>query len=351
MGALVGTVPVYATRRRVKLALDVAETARADTQIDAALQSASRSVEGLCNRVFYPTRQTLTFDWPNPQNAASWRLWLDNHELASLDTLQSAGATITGALLRPDWGPPFTYIELNRATTGGFTSGASPQRSISVAGTYGFDANDVPAAGRIAFTINASVTAINVTDSSDIGPGSLLLVGTERMVCTGATMTDIGLTVANSLLTASNAAVTLTASGTGISVGEILLIDSERMLVVDGSGTTLTVKRAYDGSVLAAHSSGAAINALRLLTVERGVLGTTAAGHNAADQIYRKVYPAPVVNLTVALALSEMGLEQGAYKVVNTRGGHLQTKASVDMADLADRVYNSYGRKNRRRAV
>src|SRR5206468_11978770 len=111
------------------------------------------------------------------------------------------------------------------------------------------------------------------------------------------------------------------------------------------------VRRAYDGSVLASHANGATINALRLLTVERGAVGTTATSHNATDQIYRKVFPGPIANFTVALALAEIGLEQSGYKRISTRAGSKETLSTVDMADLADRVFTTYGRKHRTRAV
>src|SRR3546814_15022627 len=61
----------YASREDVKRALDIAETARADDQIDRALSSASDSMESLLNRRFYPEIRTQAFDWPDPLGTTS----------------------------------------------------------------------------------------------------------------------------------------------------------------------------------------------------------------------------------------------------------------------------------------
>jgi hypothetical protein len=190
-----------------------------------------------------------------------------------------------------------------------------------------------------------------VADSSRAGPGSLLRCGTERMICTEASMSTTGLTLVSGGTTASNADTVLTLSGAGIATDEVMLIDGERMLTVDVTGSVVTVRRAWDGSVLTAHSPGATVYALRTLWVDRGALGSTAAAHNSGDALVMHVFPGPVVNFTVGLALAEMGLEQSGYKVVSTRGGHNETRASVDMSDAAARVFSRYGRKSRLRAV
>src|SRR3546814_15641842 len=73
--------------------------------------------------------------------------------------------------------------------------------------------------------------------------------------------------------------------GTLFFVGELILIDSERMRIVDITGNNLTVVRAYDGSTLAAHSLGADVYVYRRLTVERCAPGPPAATPLAAPPI------------------------------------------------------------------
>lgn len=46
--------PVYCTRQDVKRALDVHETARSNGQVDRAVEAASRTIEGVLHRRFYP---------------------------------------------------------------------------------------------------------------------------------------------------------------------------------------------------------------------------------------------------------------------------------------------------------
>lgn len=58
------STPCYATREEVKSALDIKQTARNNDQVDRAIDSASRAVEGLLHRVFYPTFDTRYVDWP-----------------------------------------------------------------------------------------------------------------------------------------------------------------------------------------------------------------------------------------------------------------------------------------------
>jgi len=70
--------PVYATREDVMRALDSKLTARNAAQIDRALQSASRDIEALCHRTFYPEQAERSWDWPDSQQRPSWRLWLES---------------------------------------------------------------------------------------------------------------------------------------------------------------------------------------------------------------------------------------------------------------------------------
>src|ERR1044072_7432668 len=102
--------PVYATREDVMRALDVKVTARNGRQIDRALESASRGIEDLCHRRFYPVQATRYFDWPDAQYRPSWRLWLNDNGPVSPPALPSGGPVIasTDWLLDPNRsGPPY----------------------------------------------------------------------------------------------------------------------------------------------------------------------------------------------------------------------------------------------------
>lgn len=348
------TAPWYATREDVKEALDVKETARADRRIDRALENASRVIEGLCHRRFYPETATRYFDWPT--GARPWRLWLDDSELISVTTLSSGGTTIAASdyFLEPNRsGPPYNRIEIDLASSAAFGGGSTHQRDVTVTGLWGYR-NDETLVADVDEAMTSSETDLDVTDSSDIGVGSVLRIGTERLIVTGKAMKDTGVNIdASDSLAANVGDVSLTLSTlTGApTVGETILIESERMLVVDVAGTVATVKRAWDGSTLAVHSAGADIYALRTLTVTRGALGTTAAAMAASDDVYRWDPPGPVRSLCVAEALVELKQGEAGYARTSGSGDHLRETRGLGIRDLRDSVYRSHGRKGRVRAV
>jgi hypothetical protein len=347
----------YATREDVMRALDFKETARSARQIDRALDSAATLVEGLCHRTFYPQISTKSFDWPNSQYAAPWRLWLDANELISVSAVSSGGTTISTSdvLLEPnEYGPPYNRVELDLSSSAAFGGGDTHQRDITITGLYGYR-NDETAVGAIAEALDASETGVDVdsSTSAEVGVGSVLRIDSERMVVTGRTMLDTGQDVGGTGLTAQNNSVTLTvASGTAFTPDEIILVESERMLVADIAGNTLTVKRAWDGSVIAAHAAGVDIYAPRTLTVERGALGTTAATHSLAAAINRWDPPGPIRQLAIAEALYSLQLEKTSYSEVRRVGeGSERRVSNAGLADLRTSVRTSHGRMARIRGV
>jgi len=352
----------YATRETVKSALDAAETARNNAQVDRALEASSRLIEGKLHRRFYPEVKTLSFDWPNAQRARSWRLWLDQHEVVEVTELTAGGVSIpTGdLLLYPASGPPYSRIEVDLDSSSAFASGDSHQQAIDLTGTFAGCRLDEAAAGTLAGAVaSASAATVDVTDGAAVGVGDLIRVGDERMLVIGRRMLDTGQDLGADL-TASNAAVSVSVTdGTAYSVDEVLLIGSERMLVVDIAGNTLTVRRAWDGSVLAAHTAGADIYAPRTLVVERGAVGTTAATHLAAASVYRHVPPGPVSALCVGLSLAQVLGEQSGYARPESRSGGGSTSDSrrrdqehgVGLAALWKAAYAACGRKARIRGV
>lgn len=353
--------PWYCTREDVQRALDVKEAARAARQVDRAIEAGAREIEGCMHRIFYPLTATRTFDWPSPNRSRSWRLWLNQHELASITTLVAGGVTIAASdyLLYPAGGPPYNRVEIDLDSSAAFASGGTHQQAISIAGVYAGCRLDEADAGQLAEALDASETSVDVTDAAAVGVGDLLRVGSERMLVTGRTMLDSGQNLGGNL-TASNANVTVPVSdGTAYHVDEVILVDSERMLIVDIAGNSLTVRRAWDGSVLAAHTAGADIYAPRTLTVERAAAGTTAAAHAGGAAVVRHVPPGPIVALNVGLALAQLLGEQSGYARPESRSGSGSTSDSrrrtqehgVGLAALWDAAYAACGRKARVRAV
>jgi hypothetical protein len=348
----------YTTREDVKSALDFKETARNDAQVDRAIEAASRSVEGLLHRRFYPEIATRYFDWPNQQYARSWRLWLGSNELISVTSVVSGGSTLSGSgyFLRasddlPE--PPYDSLELLLSSNTTFGGGSTHQKDIAITGLYGYRDDSVPA-GALAEALDSSETGVDVTDSSLIGVGHLIKVESERMTVTGKTMLDTGVNIdAGDSLTASAAdvSITMSTSTSAPVAGEVILIGSERMLVVDVAGLVLTVKRAWDGSVLATHAANSDIYAPRTLTVVRGALGTTAAAHNTALAITRADYPGPVVSLCVAESVVQLLNESSGYARTAGSGDNAREAAGRALAEARKMAMRSHGRLVRMAAV
>lgn len=354
--------PVYCTRENVKRALDQGEVARNNINIDRCIESASRSAEGLCHRIFYPRVATKFFNWPNDQDAVSWRLWLDENDLISITTLTSGGSTISSSnyFLEPNTtGPPFTRLEVSLSSSAAFGGGSTHQRDITIAGLWGWS-DDHITTGVTVEALDASETGIDVdaATSAAVGVGSLLKIESERLLVKDRVQLDTGQNVGGAGLTNSKGDTALTvADGTQFAVNEVLTIDSERVLVTDIAGNVLTIERAFDGSNSAAHTTSADIYAPRTLTVERGANGSTAATHSSGASVQMWKIPPLVRQYALAEAIHELMQEQtGWFRTMSASaifGGTARRAATIEaLIDLrVEQMYRKHGRKARLRTV
>lgn len=350
----------YTTRESVKAALDVAETARNNTQIDRAIDAGADSIWGLTRRKFYPTLATRKFDWPNFQLARPWRLWLDSNELISATSVVSGGVTIPPSnylLRRSDdvQAPPYTFIEINLGTSSSWSGGVTtPQQSIVITGVWGSagaTTDEASAGTTAAAVIDANVNSVDVGDSAAVGVGDLLRIDTERVQVTGKQMLTTTQTLSGNLTAlASNTLVGVT-NGALFAIGETVLIDAERMLVEDIAGNSLVVQRGWDGSVLAAHTAAAVVYAPRRLIVRRGVLGTTAAAHLIAASIWRHEAPPLIRELNLAEAVTTLLQESSGWARTAGAGDNVRESTGKGLADLRAQVVATYGRKARTVAI
>lgn len=355
------TEPVYTTRETVMRALDQGQVLRNARNIDRCIMSASRNAEGLCHRIFYPHTETKKFDWPNDQGAPPWRLWLDGNDLIEVNTLSSGGTTISSSdyFLEPQRsGPPYTRLEVSLGSSASFGGGSTPQQDISINALWGWH-DEHQSVGTLTEALDSSETAIDVSAaaSADIGVGSILKIGSERLLVTERTQIDTGQNVTTTALTNQKNNVSITvADGTQFAVYEVILIDSERMLITDIAGNTLTVERAFEGSIIAAHSVGADIYAPRTLTVSRGALGSTAASHGSGDTLTVWKVPPSVRQYVTAMAIHELMQEQtGWFRTMSASsifGGTARRAATVEaLVDLREQMYRTHGRKARTRTI
>lgn len=347
----------YCTREDVKQAADFTQTARNDSRIDRALLAASRSIDGLCHRTFYPETDTRFWDWPSGQYARPWRLWLDASELISVTAVSSGGVDIPLdiVLLEPNqYGPPYNQLQVNISSSSGFVGGFTHQRDISITGLFGYR-DDTTATGTTASGLDATQTTLDVTAEASalLGVGSLIRLDEERILVTGRRQLDTGQTITTDLDVQSKAVLVHVTDGTQFTDGEVILIDGERVLIVDIAGNTLSVRRSWDGSTLAAHTTGAAVYAPRRLTVRRAVLGTVAAIHTSGAPVQRWDPPALVRQLAIGEALATAGLESAGYSLIlrSGEGGTERRRDESGIKALRAQVYDTHGRKARARAV
>lgn len=313
------TLPTYVTREALADALDVSPTGYDTAALDRSVMAGTGAVETLCRRVFWPEVASRVFDWPNAGiTAPAYRLYLlgEHSELADVPTsLTSGGVTIDVADTIPgpaDLGAPFGWLDLDTGTSAAYSSGPTWQSSTVVRGVFAGCPVRTRTVGELDAALDASSTAVvlDPAAAAAVGCGDLLNVGTERMLVTGRTWVDTTIDVT---LTASSADNVLTGITAGaVAVGERLLVGGERLRVVDVAGTSVTVARACDGSVLTAHTA-ADLYASRSLIVERAYGGTTAAAHADADGVAVQVYPPLVAELALAEALVNRAQVGGAY--------------------------------------
>lgn len=339
------STPSYVAREDVMSAADVKYSAFMRAQIDEAIETGSRRVDEFTQRVFYPVIETRSFDWPDwLSRSPSWRFWVPTEDLISVTSLVSGGDVIPSSDYdlrngddRPQ--PPYNRIEIDLSTDSAFDAGDTHQRSLVVAGEWGYDhvhQTVTVSAGSVA----ATGSSMNLTDSSRIGVGDLFDLDDEHLLCTEKSMLDTGQNT--SALTASQADQVITGITAGsLHAGETLLIDAERMLVQDVAGTTVTVRRAVDGTTLAIHLLNADIYAPRTVTMTRAFGGTTVAVHADLTAVEKVVYPPMVRQLARAYALDQLQQEGSAYARTVGSGDNERQATGRAIADLESRMMGS----------
>lgn len=348
----------YCTREEVQRTLDITPSQLDNVRIDRAIESAREVIDGLTHRRFHNVIETRYFDWPNYQYAYPWRVWMDAAELA--DVTVNVPVVTTGGTVIPAanlfWGnptyatAPFNYVEINRATNSSFGVSTTPQRDIAITGTFGYWIKTVPAGALAAAVTDTTGTSVTVTSSASPGVGDVMTVDSESMLVADRNWVTTTQTQSSGVSTALASDNALTVSGGTFYAGETLLLDSEQMLVLSVNSSVLTVKRAWNGTVLATHSS-ATIYAGRLLTVVRGFGGTTAATHSNSAAVVIAMIPPGIK--TLAIAEAENTLLQGLSGYAREVGepGANQPATGGSLPDLRSQVYTQYGRKSRRRVI
>jgi hypothetical protein len=364
----------HVSRQVLARTLDFQEVARNNVQMDSALFSATAMAEGYLHRSFFPWYGTRYFDWPARENPVSYRIRFDDNELISL-TAASAGGTAldpTALLPYPSHGPPYTWVETSLGGNDVFGAGDTHQDAVALTGYWGYR-RDTQAIGTLVATITNSQTTLVVSDSSQIGVGNVILVDSEYMVVRRVSSLTSGQTLQTPLLASAAGTAVAVSTGSAFFVGEVVTLDAEQMLILDITGNSLLVKRAWNGTVLATHT-GSTIYVPRTLTVDRAACSsaeqdypgllypavdlypsatTPAAAHTAGATIALHVVPPAVQALCLAEASwLYMNHAQGWQVAPGTT-----TRATTQLAglailnDLRANAMRAVGRKGRQRTV
>lgn len=341
----------YCTRERVAAAADIKSPAWMDAEIDAAIEQGSRAVDKLVRRgdnirpAFAPWTGTISYDWPALGNNSTYRFWLGSHSLLSTTAVTTGGEDVTSAALGypAEYGPPYGALDLDQSGSDVFTTADGiGQRSLLITGTWCATPIDERSSSAWTLTgsVNASVTSAGLL--APLGVGSLIRIGTERMVVTDRTWALVGSDAATLTASMADMAVAV-ADGTAYVRGDTLLTGAERLRVRDVVGNTLVVQRAADGSALASHTASP-VYALRACGVTRGALGTTAAAHTTGDAVFIYRFPAIVEQLAVAYALDQLAQETARYDRRRTVAGGEVGPSGRGIDDVETRVLAAYGR-------
>jgi hypothetical protein len=329
-------------------AQDIKAAAYAARDIDRAIEAGARDVERLLHRTLYPWTGTRRFDVPGTY-ADSLKVYFGKQLLISPTSVVADGVTTapTDYFLYPDDGPPYRRLELDRSTSASWSTSVTPQQALAIAGLWGWTNDESPAA-TTAEALDASETGLDVGAAPLVGVGSVVRVDDERMIVTDRGWLTTGQT--GSLAAQQNARTLAVSDGTAFAAGETLLLESERVLVVDVAGNNLTVQRSVDGSVLAAHTN-ATIYAPRLLTVQRGALGTTAASHLTASALSVWVPPSLAGELNLAYAVNTLLQRQSGYARTIGEGDNARESSGRGIRALEAAAKSAYGQNARTRAV
>lgn len=317
-----------------------------ERRVVRAIEAASARIDAMCIRedgFFRPTEETRVFDVPGDyQTSPYFKLYLDATALISVSSVIVEGVDVTSdARLEPSkYGAPYSRVDLD---THGFGYGA---RVVSVTGVWGYPERSDLAA--VVASDDASTVTVTPLGGHTLSTGDVMLIGTERLDVTGVQWVASGAVLAGDVTASTGDTSIVVDDPSNFMAGERIVVGSERMLVIDVVGSTLTVRRAMDGSSLSAHVSGVAVYAPRKLSVSRGGTGT-----HAADTVVSVLRPpADVVEAVVAETVSILAHGRSSYTDdFGPSGTSVTVAGAAPLTDLRDLVMRRYGRSCRTRVV
>jgi hypothetical protein len=306
-------------------------------QIDKAIAAASDMVEGMLHRKFYPEIATHYFAGGDFMVNSAGELTLYGYDVISISSM-----IINGNLVSSD----SYFLDSEPMSAGEFPGSLisiSKTDEVIITGTFGYSSYDVLEATLVG-GIDAVTTSLDISDSSGIFVGHTLRIESERFRVLEKQQLDSGDTITANLDAKASATLVGVNDASSFNVDETVLIDGEKMLIVDIAGNNLIVERNYDGSVLAAHTLGTVVYVPRRLKVRRAILGTTAATHADGSDVYRLTPPSLIKSLCIAEAMNIISQEKSSYARSIGSGDSLREVQGRGLADIRKAAMTNYRR-------
>lgn len=340
----------YTTREAVASAGSIKGTDYGSS-IDKAIDAASREIDRITNRRFIPITATRYYNWPHSAGRSPYVLLLDE-DLLDTTALTKEGSDATAIadtdyFEEPHNFPPYQWIEIDLASSAFFSIKDTHQQQIRVTGSWGY-CNDTVTGGTVISGLadDAAATTFVCSNGALIGVGDTLLIESEQVFVTdkNSAAEPGGDKLNDTAVTAEMNDMDITVvDGSCYSAGEVILVDSERMYIESIATNVLHVKRAHNGTILAAHADETAIHVFRTLTIERGVNGTTAAKHANTKAISVYQPPADIQILCIALALAYLQAAKGGWTGVIGGERPIETRMT-GLARMRDDIQKHYRR-------
>jgi hypothetical protein len=140
----------------------------------------------------------------------------------------------------------------------------------------------------------------------------ILKIESEQQLVIGWEDPTQNVTALNGAISASDDIITVD-NGTLLNVGEIMRVDFEQMRIKDKRTHQCYVDRGWNNTGQVAHLDNAEVDVYRTITVERALNGTIAAAHALNTAISRYLVPDDILFLTKQIATLMINKARGGY--------------------------------------
>lgn len=245
------------------------------------IKAASDVIKRLGGR-FLPSTEQKKFDGNGDRHQ-----WIDELLAITAFTMLDGNTTYTltsaDYLLHPAnrwWANgPYTRLEVDLDSTQ-IGQWAKGQQNLQITGRWGLY-EETAATGATASQTDSATTLV-VDNAGKLSIGAVVKIGDEQELLESFGAVSDSTADTSAAMDVSQDTIAIT-NGSLLSRGEVAVIDTEKMLVLEVISNTLVVARGYGGSKIATHLINSNVYVYRTFNVTRAVNGTTAAQHTTAS--------------------------------------------------------------------